>query len=51
MNSIDKTARIAGLLYLLYFPVHIVSDAVRDSFIVPGDAAATAANILARPGI
>ena len=40
MNSLDKTARIAGFLYLVYFPVHIISDAVRDNFIVPGDAAA-----------
>lgn len=51
MNSLDKTARIAGFLYLVYFPVHIISDAVRDNFIVPGDAAATAGNILARPGL
>ncbi|MGE5601926.1 MAG: DUF4386 domain-containing protein [Nitrososphaerales archaeon] len=51
MNSIDKTARIAGFLYLLYFPAHIISDAVRDNFIVPGDAATTASNILARPGL
>jgi hypothetical protein len=51
MNSLNKTARIAGLLYLAYFPVHIISDPVRDNFIVPGDAAATAANIMARPGL
>lgn len=51
MNSINKTARIAGFLYLLYFPVHIISDAVRDNFIAPGNAAATAANIMARPGL
>lgn len=36
---------------MVYFPVHIISDAVRDHFIVPGDAAATAGNILARPGL
>ena len=51
MNSLNKTARIAGFLYLVYFPVHIISDAVRDNFIVPGDAASTAANIMARPGL
>jgi hypothetical protein len=51
MNSINKTARIAGFLYLVYFPVHILSDAMRDKFIVWGDAAATAGNILARPGL
>ena len=41
MNSINKTARMAGFLYLIYMATHIISDVWRDSFIVPGDAAAT----------
>ncbi len=47
MNSINKTARMAGFLYLIYMVTHIISDAWRDSFIVLGDAAATAGNIMA----
>lgn len=47
MNSINKTARMAGFLYLIYMVTHIISDVWRGSFIVPGDAAATVSNIMA----
>lgn len=47
-NSINKTARIAGLLYLLLAIFGGGAEfLVRQSMIVPGDAAATASNILA----
>ena len=50
MNSINKTARMAGLLYLLYIITTIVADVFgRSRLIVLGDAAATAANIMAAP--
>jgi len=48
MNSINKTARRAGFVYFLYFVIHIISDLCRDRFVVPGDAAATVSNIMAR---
>ena len=48
MNANVKTARVAGLLYLIYIVVHTVGDAVgRSGLIVLGDAAATARNIQA----
>ena len=52
MNSLKKTARIAGFLYLILapltaFPLFYVSS----SLIVPGDAAATANNIMASEGL
>jgi hypothetical protein len=48
MNSINKTARMAGFLYLSYFVVEILADAFgRSPLIVMGDAAATASNIVA----
>jgi len=48
MNSIKKTARIAGLLYLGVIVFGIFAEFfVRQSLIVPGDAAATAHNVLA----
>jgi hypothetical protein len=50
MNSINKTARMAGALYFIYMLTHIMSDAWRDSFIVIGDAAATASHIMAHQG-
>lgn len=47
-HSINKTARIAGLLYLLLAIFGGGAEfLVRKSMIVPGDAAATATNILA----
>ena len=51
MNSINKTARMAGFLYLIYMVTHIISDVWRDSFIVLGDAAATVSNIMAHEGL
>jgi hypothetical protein len=50
MTTLRRTARIAGLLYLLVavfgFFGHFVA---RGTVVVPGDAAATAANIVANP--
>jgi hypothetical protein len=51
MNSINKTARMAGFLYFIYMVTHIISDVWRDSFIVLGDATATASNIMAHEGL
>jgi hypothetical protein len=51
MNSINKNARMAGFLYLIYMVTHIVSDVWRDSLIVPGDAAATVSKIMAHEGL
>src|SRR3990172_2845090 len=51
MNSINKTARMAGFLYLIYMATPIISDVWRGSFIVLGDAAATASNIMAHEGL
>ena len=50
-GTINKNARIAGLIYFLYFVTHIISDVVRDGLFVAGDAAATASNILAQEGL
>lgn len=48
MNSIKKTARIAGFLYSLYFVTEISARVFgRSPLIVFGDAAATASNITA----
>ena len=47
MNSNKKTARIAGLLYLLTVVFGILAEFVRSTLIVYGDAAATAHNIMA----
>jgi hypothetical protein len=47
-ESLQKTARIAGFLYLVYLVTQIVGDVfIRRQFIVPGDAAATAGTIVA----
>lgn len=47
MNSINKTARIAGALYLLLLPLGILGILyVPAALIVPGDAPATANNIM-----
>ena len=44
MNSINKTARLAGTLYLLLLPLGIFGlILVQANLIVPGDAAATRA--------
>ena len=47
MNTINKTARIAGFFYFMYFVITISSDICRDRFMVLGDAAATANKIMA----
>lgn len=48
MNSIQKTARTAGFLYLIYMVITIPADALaRSPLIVFGDAAATAQRIMA----
>jgi len=47
MDSIKKTSRIAGLLYLGVIVFGIIGQLARQSLIVPGDAAITANNIMA----
>jgi len=47
MNSIKKTARMAGVLYFIYIVTTIFANASRTKLIVFGDAVATANNILA----
>ena len=48
MNPIQKTARMAGFLYLMYIVTTIVADVfLRSKLIVFGDPAATAQNIMA----
>lgn len=48
MNKIQKTARIAGALYLLYIIVHVSADVIgRANIIIYGDAATTAQNLMA----
>lgn len=51
MNPINKSARLAGLIYLVYIVTHVVSDVWRDSFILPGEAGATADKIMAHEGL
>jgi len=46
-EKIKKTARIAGLLYLLLIVFGIIGQLARQSLIVSGDAATTANNIMA----
>ena len=46
MHSINKTARIAGFLYLLLAPLGFFGGMYIPSLVVPGDAAATGNNIL-----
>jgi len=48
MNSIKKTARMAGFLYFIYIVIHVFADVIgRSRLIVFGDAATTAQNIMA----
>src|SRR5512136_1321554 len=48
MNSLNKTARMAGFLYLIYIVITIPADVLgRSPLIVYGDAATTARNIMA----
>ena len=52
MNSLKKTARIAGILILIISPFAIFSMMyVTSKLIVPGDAWATASNIMASEGL
>ena len=51
MNSLKKTARMAGFLYLVFMVTLIFSSVVRSNLIVFGDAAATANNIMASEGL
>ena len=52
MNSIKKTARVAGFVYLIPTPFFIFSLLyIPSSLIVPGDAATTANNIMASEGL
>ena len=52
MNSPKKTARVAGFLYLIIFCLALFAELfVRQSLIVPGDAAETANNIMASEGL
>lgn len=51
-KSIQKTARLAGLLYVLHIPLAVFGFFyVLSTLIVPGDAAATARNIVASEGL
>ena len=47
MNTTEKTARIAGFMYLGNIITGILAQVVRSTLIVPGDAAATAGHIMA----
>lgn len=50
--SLRNTARFAGVLYLLLIVVGIFAQGfVREQLLVPGDAAATAGNVLASEGL
>jgi hypothetical protein len=52
MNSPQKTARVAGFLYLIIFCLALFAELfVRQSLIVPGDATTTANNIMASDGL
>jgi hypothetical protein len=46
-----KTARIAGLFYLIFILTTVLASYVRSQFIVSGDAATTASNIVASQGL
>ena len=46
-KPIQKLTRIAGVLYLAIFIVYPLSTSVRSMLVVPGDAAATAQNVMA----
>lgn len=42
---------MAGFIYFMYFVTHIISDVCRNGFILPGDAAVTASNIMVNEGL
>ncbi|HKZ79738.1 MAG TPA: DUF4386 domain-containing protein [Pyrinomonadaceae bacterium] len=51
-NAIQRTARLAGFLYVLHIPLAVFGFFyVHSRLIVPGDAAATASNIVASEGL
>ena len=51
-SSPSRLARLAGLAYLLIIACGLFAEfAVRQALVIPGDAAATAASILAREGL
>jgi hypothetical protein len=47
VDTINKSARVAGVLYLLYIVVQVIGSVWLKSFTVAGDAAATASNLVA----
>ncbi|UCH88924.1 MAG: DUF4386 domain-containing protein [Thermoplasmata archaeon] len=47
----SRSARVAGLLYLLLIIFGVTAELLRQSIIVPGDASATAANLMNNEGI
>jgi hypothetical protein len=47
LNSMNKTARLAGLFYLIFILTFVLAAYIRSRFIVSGDAATTALNITA----
>jgi hypothetical protein len=50
-QSPRKTARMAGLFYLIFILTTVLATYIRSQFIVSGDAATTANNILASQGL
>jgi hypothetical protein len=46
-----KTARMAGLFYLIFILTTVLATSIRSQFIVSGDAATTANNIIASQGL
>lgn len=51
-DTVQATARLGGLLYLIIIVIGVVGEAlIRNELVVPRDAAATAANILAAEGL
>lgn len=50
-GTVKKTARIAGLIYLIYIIFHVLANVIgRSKIIVMGDATTTARNIMASAG-
>ena len=49
--SLRKTARMAGLFYLIFILTTVLASYIRGNIIVTGDAAATANNIVASQGL
>jgi len=50
-QSPDKTARMAGLFYLIFILTTVLATYVRSQFIVSGDATSTANNIVSSQGL